>query len=213
MFGSSATFRAILVFLLALPAAVSSAQRPASAESIAASGVFNGQEYSNAVLGFSMLAPGGWSFYRAEQNAAAVERNKQLAAKAGDAKLQMSAANTQVLFQAIPPAYAGQDKQAILSAGIERLTGPTTSAKYAADQKALVLASAQVHVTKDLNAINYGGLSFWSYDVEGSLKSGTYRQRCLITVRRGVAFFIVATFFNDKQEGIVDASLRSIKFK
>ena len=182
-------------------------------EAIAAAGVFNGQEYSNSALGFTMLAPGGWSFYDAGQNQAAVTRNKQTAEQMRDAKLETSAANTQVLFQAVPPKFAGQDKQAILSAGIEKLSSPTTQEKYAADQKTLVLGSANAHITKDVYSVTYGGVAFRGFDIEGTRKEGTYRQRYLTTLRRGVALFIVATFFDDRQSGIVDASLRSMKFK
>ena len=189
------------------------AQKQLSAESIAASGTFSGQEYANSALGFSMLAPGGWSFYGAEQNQAAVTRNKQTAEQMRDAKLETEAANTQVLFQAIPPKFAGQDKQAILSAGIEKLTSPTTAEAYATAQKPLVLGSAKAHITKDVYSIPYGGVAFTAFDIEGTRKEGTYRQRYLMTVRRGVALFLVATFFDDRQSAIVDASLRSIRFK
>jgi hypothetical protein len=191
---------------------VAAAQKVQTAEAIAAAGVCQGQEYRNSILGFSMLAPGGWSFYDAKQNQTAVERNKRLAAQAGDAKLQTSAANTQILFQAIPPADRGQDKQAILSAGIERLTAPTTAEKYADVQKTLALASANVRVTKDVARVIYGGAAFFRYDVEGKTSRGSYRQRCLITLRKGIAFFIVATFFDDRQSAIVDSSLKSVKF-
>ncbi|HEY2847676.1 MAG TPA: hypothetical protein VGI80_07650 [Pyrinomonadaceae bacterium] len=188
-------------------------KRTTTAESIAAAGSFNGQEYSNSVLGFSMLAPGGWSFYNADQNQAAVMRNKQTASQMRDANLESSAANTQVLFQAIPPKFANQDKQAILSAGIEKLSGQTTIDKYAADQKALVLGASNVRITKDIYAVTYGGTTFAGFDIEGKRNEGPYRQRYLMTVRHNVAIFIVATFFDDRQSAIVDASLRSIKFK
>jgi hypothetical protein len=201
-----------IVALIFAVASVASAQKVQTAEVISAAGAFQGQEYRNSVLGLSMLAPGGWSFYDAKRNQTAVERIRQLAAKAGDAKLQVSAANTQVLFQAIPPADRGQDKQAILSAGIERLTTPTTPEKYVREQKALALASGNVRLTNDISRVTYGGVSFSSYDVQGDTERGTYRQRCIITLRGGVALFFVATFFDDRQEQIVDASLKSIRF-
>jgi hypothetical protein len=187
--------------------------RVPTAEVIAMSAHFNGQEYSNNYLNFSILVPGGWTFYDAGKNAEAVERNKQSAAQMLDAKLETSAQNTQVLFQAIPPNFAGQDKQAILSAGIEKLSSPTTAEKYSADQKALVLGSSNMHVTKDVYGVTYGGVAFSAFDIEGRRKEGTYRQRYLMTVRHGVALFIVATFFDDRQGRIVDASLKTIKFK
>src|SRR3954466_1254912 len=149
-----------------------SAQKQQTAESIAAAGTFSGQEYSNSVLGFSMLAPGGWSFYGAEQNKAAVDRNTQTGARVGDASLEAEAANTQVLFQAIPPKFAGQDKQAILSAGIERLTSPISLDSYAAAQTTLVLASANVRIKKGISTVMYGGVPFAVFDVEGSRKEG-----------------------------------------
>jgi hypothetical protein len=203
--------KGVLVAMLLTTAAF--AQKPQTAESIAAAGTFTGQEYANAALGFSILAPGGWSFYGAEQNRAAVERNKQTAARLREARLETEAANTQVLFQAIPPKFAGQDKQAILSAGIEKLGSPTTAEKYAADQKSLILGASTAHVTREIYNVAYGSVPFAGFDIEGTLKEGTYRQRYLMTVRRGVALFIVATFFDDGQSAIVNASLRSIKFK
>lgn len=189
------------------------AQKQQTAEAIVAAGMFSGQEYRNPALGFSILAPGGWRFYNAEQNQDAIDRNKRAAFQARDAILETSAANTQVLFQAIPPKFAGQDKQAILSAGIEKLTAQTTLATYAADQKALVLGGANAHLTRDLYKVTYGGGPFVEFDVEGSREAERYRQRYLITIRRGVALFIVATFFDDRQSGIVDAALRSVTFK
>jgi len=201
------------LLIIAVLATAGVAQRSQTAESIAAAGVFSGQEYSNSILGFSMLAPGGWSFYNAEQNQAAVDRNKQSASQMRDASLETSAANTQVLFQAIPPKFAGQDKQAILSAGVERLTKPQTLDSYAAAQRALVLASADALITKDVSTVTYGGVQFAVFDIEGTRKEGVYRQRYLMTIRRGTALFIVATVFDERQAGIVDASLKSIKFK
>lgn len=189
------------------------AQKQQTVVSFAAAGTFSGQEYSNSTLGFSMLVPGGWSFYGAEQNQAAVDRNKEIAAQMRDARLETEAANTQVLFQAVPPKFAGQDKQAILSAGIEKLASPTTPEKYAADQKSLILGTSNAHITKETYNMTYGGAVFAGFDIEGTRKEGNYRQRYLMTVRRGVALFLVATFFDDRQSAIVDASLRSIKFK
>jgi hypothetical protein len=202
-----------VLLLVMLLASAAFAQKQQTAESIAASGTFSGQEYTNSALGFSMLAPGGWSFYNAEQNQSAVQRNRQNASQVRDAKLETSAANTQVLFQAIPPKFAGQDKQAILSAGIEKLVAPTTADKYASDQKALVLGSADAHITKDIYKVTYGGIPFAAFDIDGTRKEGAYRQRYLMTIRRGVALFIVATFFDDRQGSIVEASLKSIRFK
>jgi hypothetical protein len=203
----------LLIGLVLVSAAGAFAQRLQTADSIAAAGTFNGQEYSNSVLGFSILAPGGWSFYDSEQNQTAVDRNRRMAAEVQDAKLETSAANTQVLFQAIPPKFAGQEKQAVLSAGVERLTSPTSLDSYVATQRTLVLGSADARITKDTSMITYGGVPFAVFDVEASRKEGPYRQRYLMTIRRGVAVFIVATFFDDRQAGIVDASLKSIRFK
>ena len=207
---AKAAKRLLAVLLLAT---TGFAQKQQTAELIAAAGVFNGQEYSNPALGFSMLAPGGWSFYKAEQNQAAVERNKQNASQMRDARLETSAAHTQVLFQAIPPSFGGQDKQAILSAGIEKLSSPTSAEKYAADQKTFVMGSANARITRDIYSVTFGGVTFTAFDIEGTRKQGAYRHRYMMTVRRGIALFIVATFFDDRQSGIVDASLRSMKFK
>lgn len=189
------------------------AQKQPTAEAIAAAGTFNGQEYSNSILGFSMLAPGGWTFYNAEQNQAAVERNKQVTAQMRDAKLISSAANTQVLFQAIPPKFGGQNEQAILSAGIERLTTSISLEDYAAVQSGHFAGSKSARIVRDTYKITYGSVPFIGFDIEGLRNEGAYRQRYLMTIRHGVAVFVVATFFDDRQEAIVDASLKSIKFK
>jgi hypothetical protein len=181
--------------------------------SIAAAGTFNGQEYSNSKLGFSILVPGGWTFYDSARNQAAVDQNKQIAAATGDARLQSSAKFTEVLFQAIPPAFGGQDKQAILSAGAEKLEAPMTAGQYASLNKSLVLQQSNAHITKDTSPVTYGGQQFIAFDVEGTRKEGMYRQRYLMTVRHKVAIFVVATFFDDRQERIVAASLSTIKFK
>ncbi|HTH51410.1 MAG TPA: hypothetical protein VL501_05735 [Pyrinomonadaceae bacterium] len=182
-------------------------------KSIASAGTFNGQAYSNSKLGFSILVPGGWTFYDASKNQAAIERNKEIAAATGDARLQTSAKYTEVLFQAIPPAFGGQDKQAILSAGAEKLDAPMTTGQYASFNKSLVLERSNAHLTKDASPVTYDGQEFIAFDVEGTRKEGPYRQRYLMTVRHQVAIFIVATFFDDRQEKIVAASLKSINFK
>jgi hypothetical protein len=207
-------FSKLLLFILVVASiGALRAQKPQTAEGIASAGTFEGQQYSNSALGFSMLAPGGWSFYTAAQNQAAVDRNRQAAARVRDANLETSADNTRVLFQAIPPKFGGQEKQAILSAGVERLTAKMTLDTYAAAQKALVAASTNGRITQDLCSVTYGGVRFTAFGIEGSRPDGLYRQRYIMTVRGGVAVFLVATIFDDRQWAIVDASLKTIRFK
>ena len=196
------------VVLITIAVTTVTAQR-----SIAAAGVFSGQEYSNSALGISILVPGGWTFYDAAKNQAAIDQNKRVAAASQDARFQSSASRTEVLFQAIPPAFGGQDEQAILSAGAERIDAPMTTGQYTSFNKSLVLNGSNAKITKDTYTQDLGGVQFIGFDVAGTRKEGAYRQRYLMTVRRQVAVFIVATFFDDRQERVVDASLRSIKFK
>ena len=184
-----------------------------SADAIAASGSFSGQLYSNGSLGFNMLAPGGWSFYTADQNSALVARNRENAALSGDATLKTAAANTQVLFQAMPPSVAGRETNALFSCGVERLIKSLTAEKYIEANKGLVLRRPGVKVTKDIHSIKLGSVNFSAFDVEGSTSKGVYRQRYIATVRKNAALFFVITLYDDKQDAIVEHSLRSIKFQ
>lgn len=183
-----------------------------SAEAIAASGGFKGQLYSNGSLGFTMLAPGGWNFYTAEQNSALVARNRENATISGDEALKISAANTQVLFQAMPP-VAGRERNALFSCGVERLTKSSIGEKYIEAYKNLVVQRVGVKVTNEIHSIKLGGVNFSAFEVAGATDKGTYRQKYYVTMRKNVALFFVITLYDDKQDAIVDHSLRSINFR
>ncbi|MBV9217078.1 MAG: hypothetical protein JO053_12965 [Acidobacteria bacterium] len=197
--------------MLAVFTSVRAQKRPTATE-IAAAGTFTGQEYSNPSLGLSMLAPGGWSFYTGEQNQISVEQNKQIAQRSSDQNLVKAAENTQVLFQANPPKYLGQEKSALFSCGVETLAAPSTSLRYLEYNKGLILAGG-TRLTKDVFTTTYGNASFAEFDIEGVRKDGTYRQRYIATVRKNVAVFFVITLFDNRQDEIVAASLKSIKFR
>ncbi len=193
--------------------AVTFGQKLPSADAIAASGEFKGQLYSNGLLGFTMLAPGGWNFYTAGQNNALVARNRENAAMSGDETLQTSAANTQVLFQAMPPTVAERELNALFSCGVERLTKAMTGAKYIEANKNLILRRPGVKVTNDIHSIKLGGVNFSAFDIEGTTDKGSYRQKVYATVRKNAALFFVITLYDDKQDAIVEYSLRSIQFR
>ncbi|MBK8465286.1 MAG: hypothetical protein IPL32_05590 [Chloracidobacterium sp.] len=203
----------MILCIAAALCAVAVGQKLPSADAIAASGSFSGQLYTNTALGFTMLAPGGWNFYTADQNSALVARNRENAMMSGDETLKTAAANTQVLFQAMPPPVAGRDLNALFSCGVERLTKPATGEKYIEANKNLVLRRSGVKVTKDIHSIKLGGVNFSAFDVEGSTNKGTYRQRYIATVRKSAALFFVITLYDDKQDVIVEHSLKSISFR
>ncbi len=192
---------------------VAAGQKLPSADAIAASGGFKGQLYSNSALGFTMLAPGGWNFYTADQNSALVARNRENALMSSDETLKISAANTQVLFQAMPPPIAGRELNALFSCGVERLTKSLTAEKYIRANKDLVLRRSGVKITKDIHTLKLGGVNFSAFDVEGATDKGTYRQRYIATVRKNAALFFVITLYDDKQDAIVEHSLKSINFR
>lgn len=207
-------FRLVLIVgIAATLCAVVMGQKLPSADSIAAIGSFSGQLYTNKVLEFTMLAPGGWNFHTADQNSALVARNRENAIMSGDETLKTAAANTQVLFQATPPSVLGQERNALFSCGVERLTKPLTSSKYIEANKGLVLRRQGVKVTKDIHSIRFGGVNFSAFDVEGETSKGKYRQRYIATVRKNAALFFVITLYDDKQNAIVEHSLSSIKFR
>ena len=199
----------ILSLLVVLTSISALGQKLPSADAISASGSFNGQLYTNTALGFTMLAPGGWKFYTLEQNKALVAKNRENAAVSGDEALENAAANTQVLFQAMPQ----REKTALLSCGVERLKTNSTAQKYIGANKELVLRRPGVKVTKDIYAMTFGGVSFSAFEVEGSTSVGIYRQRYIATVRKSAALFFVVTLYDNKQDEIVEHSLRSINFK
>lgn len=184
-----------------------------SADAIAKSGSFKGQLYTNTALGFTMLAPGGWTFYTAEQNNSLVVRNRENAEMSGDEILKTSAANTQVLFQAMPPQLAGRHADALFSCGVESLVKPATTEKYIAANRDLVLRRPGVTITKNIHSIKLGDVDFSTFDVEGTTDKGTYRQKYYVAVRKNAALFCVITLYDNKQDAIVEHSLRSIKFQ
>jgi hypothetical protein len=183
-----------------------SAQRVLSADEIAEAGAFDGQLYTNKALGLTILAPGGWAFYTYNQNQALVNANRTKNASA-------ASANTQVLFQAMPPKGLGPGKTATLSAGVERLIKPTTAAVYSETNKKLLLtASPQLALTLDVKEEKHGDATFSVFEVSGKTDGQTYRQRYMATIRKGVAIFFVATFYDNKNEFAVEASLKTLKF-
>lgn len=190
--------------------------RTATADEIAGSGTFSGQLYTNKPLGLTMLAPGGWTFYTREQNQSIVTANRTRTgagqAQPVDKTLAEAAANTQILFQASPPNIPAQADTALFSSGIERLQTPSTSDKYVEANQQLVLRAANVAVVKDKYPLVFGGVRFVAFDVEGKNRGRVYRQRYIMTVRRNIALFFVITLYDSKQDPIVDASLRSIRF-
>jgi len=206
-------FRLVLILCVsATLCSIVAGQKLPSADAIAASGSFSGQLYTNKALEFTMLAPGGWNFYTADQNSALVARNRENAVLSGDETLKTAAANTQVLFQAMPRPVDGKEFNALFSCGVERLTKPATSVKYIEANKSLVLRRQGVKVTKDIYSIKFGGVTFSAFDVEGETSKGTYRQQYIATVRKNAALFFVITLYDDKQDAIVEHSLRSISF-
>lgn len=159
-----------------------------------------------------MLAPGGWNFYTADQNSELVARNRENAAMSGDETLKISAGNTQVLFQATPHTVAGREMNALFSCGVERLTKSSTTEKFIAAYRNLVVQRAGVKVINDISTIKLGGVNFSTFETQGATDKGTYRQKYYATVRRNAALFFVITFYDDKQDAIVEHSLRSMTF-
>ena len=190
---------------------LATAQLP-SAETIAASGSFDGKLYTNRALGFSILGPGGWEFYSSELNKAIVAKNREIAVKSNNSGLKNSAANTQILFQAIPPKLDGMDRTARFSCGIERLDKPASSEQYLEANKRLVLAGAGVRLKKDLYRVVFAGSNFSAFEVESLVNGAALSQRYIATVRKNVALFFVVATFDSRQDPIVDHSLQTIKF-
>ena len=72
--------------------------------------------------------------------------------------------------------------------------------------------SPGVRVTKDLYTINLGGVIFIGFDTEGSAGGKPFRQKYLATIRKGVALFFVATLWDNKNDLVLYASLKTLKF-
>lgn len=184
-----------------------------SAQTIAESGSFNGQLYSNTALEFSILAPGGWNFWSSDQNTALVDKNRERAAVSYDNKLKNSAANTQVLFQAEQRSMKGVERKAMLSCGVERLQTTSTTNMYIAASKDLMLRTSGVKITRDIYSLTLGGVSFGAFDVEGTISGSPFRQRIIGAVRRNAALFFVITLYDKTQDEMIEHSLQSIKFR
>jgi hypothetical protein len=203
---------AVIVFAVLLCTAATAQKLKFSADDIATSGAFKGQLYTNKALDFTMLAPGGWNFFSAEQNAELVAKNRENAQMSGEAELKTAAENTQILFQALPQAVGGRQVNSLFSCGIERLTSNSTVGKYVGFNKDLVLRRSGVTITKDIYSATLGGVKFSAFDVEGATAKGAYRQKYFVTLRKNTALFFVITLYDDKQDAIVEHSLNSIKF-
>jgi hypothetical protein len=197
--------RNLLSVAAALLLTCSAAAQLPSADEIAQSGNFDGQLYTNKVLGLTILAPGGWTFYTYSQNQEIVAANRGKNANA-------SSANTQVLFQATPPKALNPNKSAIFSSGIERLTKTLTGEQYAKANKDLVLSASPVVLTKDVYETKLGGALLYAFEITGKQGTDAYRQTYLVTVRKGVAVFFVETFYDNKNVFAIEASLKTLKF-
>jgi len=190
-----------------------------SADAIAEAGVFEGQLYSNKLLGFSMLMPGGWNIFSKDQNKAALDagRNSSRAANAGLSqaerdKLESSIENTQILFQAASRPEAEGKSTAFLSCGAERLASATTKEQYSERNKKLVLMISGSHLTRDMYDFTIGGISFSGFDIDGTADGRPYAQSYLVTVRKGTALFVVTTSMDGKNQFALDAAFKTVKF-
>lgn len=181
-------------------------------EEIAAAGRFNGLLYTNSALGFEMLAPGGWNFVPIERNSELDRLNRERALRSGDAMRKEFAENTQILFQATPPEFAGQETSALFSAGVQRLVKKTSLDEYLAANRDLVLQSPGSRVLRNIHSVDIGRARFREFEVEIPQENGTFRQRYLATLRSPYVVFFVITINDDRQLNMIDLSLNSLKF-
>ncbi len=200
--------------------ASTAARSLSSAQSVAAAGSFDGKLYTNEPLGLTMLVPGGWNIYTPDQNAAAFAsgRANTLAGTSGLSRperegVDRSISNTQILFQAVSRSTEPPTPLARLSCGVEKLVSPTKQEDYVKENKRLVLMTSPATITKDVYSTVIGGASFTGFDVEGVAGGKTFRQRYLVTIRHGFALFLVITLWNDINDSVLDASLKTLKFK
>lgn len=192
---------------------------PSSVETVAASGVFEGKLYTNSLLGFSVLVPGGWNIFTAEQNNSALaagQANTLSNAWRVDEKervdLNRSMANTQILFQATSRVTNSEPLLSRISCGVERLAEPIAIEKYVERNKRLVLLTSPTKLAKDVYSTNLSGTAFTGFDVEGAVNEKVFRQRYLVTIRKGYALFIITTLWNNINDSVLDASLKTLKF-
>jgi hypothetical protein len=203
----------LIVALIALLAGHTAAQRgTANVDQIAEAGVFSGLLYSNGSLGMEILAPGGWNFVPRERNGELVRANRERAAASGDAALKEYAENTQILFQATPPEFAGQQTSALFSAGVQRLVKRTTLEEYLAANRDLVLQTPGSKMLRNIHSVDIGRAKFKEFEVEMPQQKGTFRQRYLATLRGPYVVFFVITINDDRQLNMIDFSLNSLKF-
>ena len=170
------------------------------------------------MLGFTVLVPGGWNIFTAEQNNSALaagQANTLANAWRVDEKesveLNRSMANTQILFQAASRVTNGEELSRI-SCGAERLTEPIAIEKYVERNKRLVLLTSPTKLGKDVYSTKLGGAAFTGFDVEGAVDGKVFRQRYLVTIRNGYALFIITTLWGNINDGVLDASLKTLKF-
>lgn len=189
-----------------------------SSEAVAASGVFEGKLYTNGLLGFSVLVPGGWNIFTAEQNNAALaagQANTLSNSWRMDEKVRVelnrSMANTQILFQATSRIAKGEPLSRI-SCGVERLTESAPIEQYVERNKRLVLLTSPTKLAKDVYSTTLGGTAFTGFDVQGAVEGKVFKQRYLVSIRKGYALFIVTTLWDNINDAVLDASLKTLKF-
>lgn len=206
------------LMLLCISSFVASAQMSLTAEQIAAIGKFDGQLYVNREAGFSILLPGGWAVMSDADNRATAEQGRAasrvLASDSANtlpAAVEASIAKTAVLLQAnSKPTRPGAGK-ALMSSGIEILSGSKTPQQYIEDNKRLVLRNATTRLTKDTSLRTFGQAQFATFEVAGDANGKPFKQRYVATVHRGRAIFFVFTLLDDSYDGLIDNSLASFK--
>lgn len=194
-------------------------KQPLTAVAVADSGTFDGKLYSNSILGFTMLVPGGWTVFTNNQNAATLVAGRATTKTIASgltqkelADIERSISNTQILFQASSLTKAGNISTAVLSSGVERMQTPLTKEKYIEANKKLVLLNSSVKVTRDIYTTKLGNVAFAGFDIEGTANSKAYRQSYLATIRKGTALFFVTTLWDNKNDLVLDAGFQTLKF-
>lgn len=219
-----------LIGALALFASFGSAQAKAKAkvkptpkavkagvETISRSGSFEGDIYTNTVLGVTISIPRGWTLIHDDANAKGLKASKdritENRSESFKDQMEESVSNTRILFQALHNDPADYRSAGAFAGGIEDNAAGQTLSYYTKFNRDLVISSNPgSKLTRDIYQTILDGTPFQSFEVEIPSGEQTQKQTFLVTTRRGVLFFFVLTYLDDAGKRAMERSLKEMKF-
>jgi hypothetical protein len=180
-------------------------------EQVGESGGYTRGVYRNGLLGFSLSIPSEWKLMSEEFNkaipAAGGEILKERQSPEERKAFETTILNTKVLFTAeLAPGVT-------FGAAVEFAPIDWTLRKYSEYNRNVLLGTfPHASLQRNLYEKVYGATSLTGFDLEHTLADRKLKQIYLITQRKGVFLFFVATYWTEEQRKSIDAALTSLSF-